>query len=184
MLLDEASFLLALLPIFAGLAIVLFKMLDSKQDKLDADTAGAYDHLRKYTLDPILGEIIGSKRGKYKPHEFFNTPEVIGKLSEYRKQLFKFNRVSELKGNIMLMLKLSLNTTIGILFVVVAFILINEFFINSVYNTFEISILHAVISYLIILSILVMFLVIFLRNFVGINASFKTQITELKGGLP
>ncbi len=65
-------------------------MADNKQDKLDADTASAYDHLRKYTLDPILGEIIGSKRGKYKPHEFFNTHKVIGKLPEqYTKEEIK-----------------------------------------------------------------------------------------------
>ncbi len=86
MILDETIFLLALLPIFGGFAIGLFKMLDSKQDKLDEDAACAYEHLRKHILDPILVEIFSSKKGKYKPQEFFNTPEVIIKLSEYKKQ--------------------------------------------------------------------------------------------------
>ena len=61
MLSSETIFLLALLPIFVGFVSVLFKMLDSKQDKLDADAASAYKHLREHTLDPILGEILMAK---------------------------------------------------------------------------------------------------------------------------
>jgi hypothetical protein len=181
---NETQFLLALLAIFAGFAFVLFKMIDGKQDKLNTDVASAYEHLRKYTLDPILAEIFGIKRGKYKPNEFFNTPEVIINLSEYRNKLFKFNKVSEMRGSILLMLDLSFKTTVSIVLVIIAFIIINEIFINSVYNTFEINILQAIILDSIILAILVIFLVSFVKKFISINASFKIQITELKGGLP
>ena len=184
MILNETIFLLALLSAFTGFAIVLFKMLDSKQDKLDADAASAYEYLRKYTLDPILEEIIGSKRGKYKPKEFFNTPEVVEKLSEYRRHLFKFNKVSGMKGSIILILKLSLKTSIGIVLVIITFIAINELFVNSAYNTFGISMLHAVILNSVVLVILCIFLAIFVRKFICINTSFKEQITELKEGLP
>ncbi len=139
MISSETGFFLALLPIFAGAAIVLFKMVDSKQDKLDTDVASTYEHVRKYTLDPILGEILGGKRGKYKPNEFFNTPEVVMKLSEYRTKLFQFNKVNEMKGSILLMLDLSLKITVSIVLVIITFITINEIFINSIYNTFGIS---------------------------------------------
>ena len=184
MISNETGFFLALLPIFAGFAIVLFKMIDSKQDKLDEDVASTYAHLRKHTLDPILREIIEVKRGKYKPNEFFNAPEVAINLSEYREKLFKFNKVSEMKGNILLMLELSLKTTVGIVLMIIVFITINEIFINSVYNTFGISILHTIILDSIILATLTIFLVIFVRKFISTNTSFKAQITELKGGLP
>ena len=181
---NETIFLLTLLPMFGGFAYALFKMLDSKQDKLDTDTASAYKHLRENTLDPILGEILGGKRGKYKPQEFLNTPEVIKKLSEYKKELFKFNKISEKKGSIMLLLKLSLKTTVGISLVIVIFITINELFVNSTYNTFGISMQYATTLHIIILSILIIFLGAFVAKFMSINASFKEQITELKGGLP
>ncbi len=184
MVLDETIFLLALLPIFGGFAITLFKMLDSKQDKLDEDVASAYEHLRKHTLDPILIEIFGSKKGKFKPQEFFNTLEVIIKLSEYRKQLFKFNKVSGMKGSIMLILNLALKTTVSIVFVILVFIAINELFINSDYNTFGINMSHASVLHFIVLIITGTFFVVFVIKFMSINASFKEQITELKGGLP
>lgn len=184
MISNETGFFLALLPIFAGFVIVLFKMLDSKQDKLDTDVSTTYEHLRKHILDPILGEIFGSKRGKYKPKEFFNTPEVIIKLSEYREQLFKFNKVTEMKKSILLMLELSFKTTVSIVLVIVISIIINEIFINSIYNIFGISILNVIILDGTVLTILVIFLAVFIRKFISINASFKAQITELKGGLP
>lgn len=181
---NEIEFLLALLAIFAGFAIVLFKILDTKQDELDKDVSNTYDHLRKHILDPILGEIFGGKRGRYKPHEFFNTPEVTIKLSEYRRELFKFNKVSEMKGSIMLMIDLSFKTTIGIVIVILAFIAVNEIFINSIYNSVEISISQALTIESIILAILATFLAIFVKRFFSINASFKAQVRELKGGLP
>jgi len=184
MILDETIFLLVLLPIFGGFAVTLFKILDSKQDKLDEDVASAYEYLGKHTLDPILVDIFGSKKGKYKPQEFFNTPEVVIKLSEYRKQLFKFNKVSGMKGNIMLILNLSLKTTVSIVLVILVFIAINELFINSDYNTFGTNMLYATVVHFIILIISGLFLVIFVVKFMSINTSFKEQITELKGGLP
>ncbi len=159
-------------------------MLDSKQDKLDTDASTTYEHLRKYVLDPILGEIFGSKKGKYKPNEFFNTPEVVIKLFEYRGQLFKFNKVNEMKKSILIMLDLSFKTTVSIVLVIIIAIIINEVFINSIYNTFGISTLHTIILIGTVLAILTTFLVVFIRKFMSINASFKAQITELKGGLP
>lgn len=184
MILTETVVLLALLPIFGGVTALLFKMLDSKQDKLDVYSTSAYKHLREHALDPILWEILGGKRGKYKPQDYFNTPEVIQKLFEYKKELFKFNRISEKKGNIMLLLDLSLKTTVIILFVIIIFIGINELFVNTAYNISGISVLYTTILQFIVLLILSIFLIIFLAKFMSVNTSFKEQISELKGGLP
>ena len=84
----------------------------------------------------------------------------------------------------MLLLKLSLKTTVSILLVIIAFIAINELFVNSTYNTFGISMLHTTILHIVVLSISGIFLIVFVAKFMSINASFKEQITELKGGLP
>ncbi len=184
MISTESVFLLALLSIFAGFAVVLFKMLDSKPDKLDTDVSTAYAHVRKHVLDPILGEIFSSKKGKYKPTEFFNTPEVVLKLSEYRAQLFKYNRVYEIRSSVLLMLDFTFKTTLCLVTVIIITILANEIFINSDYNTFEITMSHILLLVGIVLIILTTFLILFIKKFMSFNASFKTQITELKGGLP
>ncbi len=183
MLLNEIIPLLALFSIFAGLAITLFRIRDSKQDKLDAYTASAYEYLKQHTLDPILEEIFGSKRGKYKPREFFNTPEVIQKLSQYRKHIFKFNKVSEMGVSIIMMLELSLLTSSCLAAVIMAYIATNELFINSAYNTFGVSILHMAVLCSGICATLGVFLIFFLKKFVCINDSFREQIAELKDGL-
>ncbi len=44
----------------------LFKMEDDKRDKLDDDITKTYQHLRDYTLDPILQGILSSTKGKLK----------------------------------------------------------------------------------------------------------------------
>lgn len=84
----------------------------------------------------------------------------------------------------MLILKLSLKTTVSIVLVILTFIAINELFVNSDYNTFGISTLHTAVLHFIVLIISGLFLVVFVVKFMSINASFKEQITELKGGLP
>lgn len=167
-----------------GFILSLVRVKNTKQDKLDKDVENAYKHLRDYILDPILKEIIGGKRGRYKTDEFFDTPEVIRKLDEYRKQLFKFNKISEEKGSIMLMWDLSLNTAIGIVVVSALFMGITELLVNSTYNTFGINMSQIIIFEIILLLILILFLAGFIKKYQSINSSFKKQITELKGGLP
>ena len=173
----------AILAICGTGAFALFRMYNDKQNELDQDIINAYTHLRDHTLDPILKEIFGSKRGKYNPHDFFNTPEVVVKLDCYRKELFKFNKVSEMKEIIIMMLKLSTKTIIGIMIITGMFIVINELFVNSNYNTFGISVFHVIILYFSILVILFIFFSVFIHNYTCINNSFKTRIQELKGGL-
>lgn len=161
----------------------LFRMQDDKRDKLDADIEKAYQHLRNYTLDPILQGILSSSKGKFKTEEFFKTPEVIEKLEQYRTHLFKFNEVSSKKHNIILLLKLSANTSITLGIVTLLFVTTNELFINSEYNTFGISTLHIAGLNGVILLVGLIFLVGFIQQFFSSNSSFKSEIRGLKGGL-
>ena len=161
----------------------LFKMEDDKRDKLDDDITKAYQHLRSYTLDPILQGILSSTKGKFKTKEFFKTPEVIEKLEQYRVYLFKFNEVSNKKQIIILLLKLSANTSLVLGIVTLLFITANELFINSEFNTFGISTLHIAGVNGIILIVGLIFLGSFIQQFRSSNSSFKSEIRGLKGGL-
>ena len=161
----------------------LFKMEDDKRDKLDDDITKAYQHLRSCTLDPILQGILSSTKGKFKTEEFFKTPEVIEKLEQYRIHLFKFNEVSNKKLSIVLLLKLSGNTSIVLGIITLLFITTNELFINSEYNTFGINTLYVAGLNGVILVIGLIFLITFIRQFRSLNSSFKSEINGLKGGL-
>ena len=154
-----------------------------EDDKLDEDISSAYQHLRKYSLDPILQGILSSTKGKFKTEEFFKTPEVIEKLEQYRVHLFKFNEVSNKKQSIILLLKLSANTSIVLGIITLLFVASNEFFINSDYNTFGISTLHIAGLNSVILIVGLIFLGSFIQQFRSSNSSFKTEIRGLKGGL-
>lgn len=183
MSLNEIVPLVALFSIFAGLSITLFRILDNKQDKLDTDTASAYEYLKKHTLDPILEEIFGSKRGKYKPKEFFNTPEVTQKLSQYRKHIFTFNKVNGMKETIIMMLDLSLRTSVCLAVVIMAYIATSEWLADFAYSIFDVNMTHVAALYFGIGATLVILLIFFLKKFICINGSFRKEIKELKEGL-
>ena len=161
----------------------LFRMKDDKRDKLDEDITKAYQHLRNFTLDPILQGILSSTKGKFKPREFFKTPAVIEKLEQYRIHLFKFNEVSSKKQSIILLLELSANTSIVLGIITLLFIATNELFINSEYNTFGINTLYVAGLNGVILIIGLIFLISFIRQFSSLNSSFKSEIRGLNGGL-
>ena len=162
---------------------VLFRMEDDKRDKLDLDLTKTYQHLRDYTLDPILQGILSSTKGKFKAEKFFKTPEVIENLERYRVHLFKFNEVSNKKQSIILLLKLSANTSLALGLITFVFTATNELFINSEYNTFGISTLYLPIVNGVILVVGLIFLVSFIQQFRSTNSSFKSEIRELSGGL-
>lgn len=161
----------------------LFRMKDDKRDKLDEDITKTYQHLRNYTLDPILQGILSSTKGKFKTEKFFKTPEVIEKLEQYRVRLFKFNEVSNKKQIIILLLELSTNTSIILGIITFLFTATNELFINSKYNTFGIDILYIVCLNAIVLVIGLIFITSFIQQFLSFNSSFKSEIRELNGGL-
>ena len=169
--------------VFTIFGFALFRMEDDKRDKLDVDLTKAYQHLRNFTLDPILQGILSSTKGKFKPEKFFNTPEVIEKLEQYRVHLFKFNEVSNKKEIIILLLKFSANTSIVLGFITFLFTAVNELFINSEYNTIGISTLYIAVLNGVILVVGLIFLVSFIQQFRSSNSSFKSEIRELRGGL-
>ena len=179
---NEIIFYTALFSVFCTFSFMLFRMTDSKQDQLKSDTASTYENLRKTVLDPILMVILISRRGKYKPNDFFNTPEVVLKLSEYRKHLFIFNRVSGMQNNIVMMLKLLLKISVCIGLMTALLIMLNMLDLRLVYKYVSMEIIIG-LMHGILLTLIVIF-GFFLKNYCSINNLFNEQIIELKGGLP
>ena len=175
---------MASMSAFIGLSIALFRMRVNRQDRINDEIAKAYEHLRKHTLNPILESIFAGKRGRYKPGDFFNTPEVAIKLDEYRGHLFRFNRVGGMGGSIMMTPDLSLKTSVAIALLTLALIVMNEVFVNSINEEFADNVPYVAVMYIIILGIPAAFVAGFLRDFLRIDSLFREKIGELKGGLP
>lgn len=103
----EPDHLVALGTVFLGCAFFLFREVRSKADKSDELLEMSYTYMRKHDLDPILHKVLGGKKGRHKPNEYFATPEVVIEMHRYRTHLFRFIEASCGKGGALLPLQMA-----------------------------------------------------------------------------
>lgn len=93
--------------VFFGCALFLFREGRSRSDKADEMLEMTYTYMRKHDLDPILHKILGGRKGRHKPSEYFATPEVVMEMHRYRTHLFRFIEASCGKGGALLPLRMA-----------------------------------------------------------------------------
>ena len=90
-----------------GCAFLLFREGRGRSDKADDLLEMSYTYMRKHDLDPILHKILGGRKGRHKPSDYFATPEVVMEMHRYRKHLFAFIEASCGKGGMLLPLQMA-----------------------------------------------------------------------------
>lgn len=85
----------------------MFREGRSGSDKSDEILEAAYTYMRKHDLDSILRKILGGRKGRHKPSEYFSTPEAVMEMHRYRTRLFGFIEASCGKSGILLPLQMA-----------------------------------------------------------------------------
>lgn len=99
--------LVAVGGIFLGCAFFLLREGRSMSDKAGELLETTYTYKRKHDLDPILHKILGGRKGRYKPSEYFATPGVVMEMHRYRTHLFGFIEASCGKSGVLLPLRMA-----------------------------------------------------------------------------
>lgn len=103
----EPGYLVTLGGIFLACALFLFHEGRGRADKADEVLEVCYMYVRKHDLDPILHKILGGRKGRHKPGEYFATPEVVMEMHRYRTHPFGFIEASCSKSGALLPLQMA-----------------------------------------------------------------------------
>lgn len=171
-------------PIGIALVVLAYQFLRMERDEmkdLNKDLLDTYKNLRDKVLDPILRKIITNRKAKIDPEKFMVTPEVTDELLRYRTHLNKFNDLSGKKLGVIIPLQYAITTSICTGISVLILTALNEFYINSSYNTVPIHTSHVFILTLVILIIGSIFIASFTINYRKYNNEFRVSLNEITG---
>lgn len=149
----------------------LFRMEGDRRQTIEDQLDDAYRRLRSSILDPIIAQIIDSKKAKLNLNAFMTTPIGMKLFSDYKKALYEFIELDGSRHGICINLTYGSWTAIGTGITMIAVSLSNEFYFNS-------TIMSTLSVMLVVMTTI--FLGAFVINYRKKNSHFQDKLKKMR----